>query len=309
MKKHNGLRAGLLLLVVAALRVLTVTGTDAAESRAVALHEDKPAVWVLHCLPPAEKAPVQPAAFSPEEAEGIAVGGRCSYTPKIADLLTAPCPVTPGEGPQVLIVHTHTSEAYTQTVGWTYAESDPLRTTQADRSVVQVGRELADALEAQGISCLHDESLNDFPDYNGAYGRSLGKVKDWLAQYPSIAVVLDVHRDAIADGNGEWLSENVGLNGEKCARVMLVVGTDEGGAEHPDWEDNLNFAVKVQAAVRRSYPALCKPIDLRRERFNQHLLPGSLLVEIGSAGNTLPEALTAAQAFGTALGAYLHGLM
>lgn len=310
MGKHTGLRAGILLMATAALlRGLSVGDHAAADRPLLPKLPAQPRVWVIHKLPPAREEPAPapaPVTFSAEEAPEI--GGACTYAVDKAALLTAPCPVALEDGPQVLILHTHTSEAYTQTAGWTYTESDPLRTTDGDASVVRVGREVAAALEEAGLEVLHDESLNDYPDYNSAYRTAREKTQKWLQDYPSIRVVLDIHRDAIADGSGGWTGEAVGLNGESCAKVMLVVGTDQGGGEHPHWQDNLNFAMKVQAAVSRSYPALCKPMDLRRERFNQQLLPGAMLVEIGSAGNTLPEALRAARAFGTALGGYLKTL-
>jgi stage II sporulation protein P len=82
---------------------------------------------------------------------------------------------------------------------------------------------------------------------------------------------------------------------------MLVVGTNQGGTHHPDWQENLSLALKTHALVERAEPGLCRNIDLRTERFNQHLSPGYLLVEVGSTGNTMPEALAAGGVFAEAL--------
>ena len=91
------------------------------------------------------------------------------------------------------------------------------------------------------------------------------------------------------------------LDGARCAQLMLVVGSDEGGLTHPDWKENLANALKLQALLNRIAPGLCRDIDLRTERFNQHETPGSLLVEFGCTGNTLAEALRSADYLAQAL--------
>lgn len=224
-------------------------------------------------------------------------------------LLTRPSALDfSGEGPKVLIVHTHSSEAYTQEAGWEYDESDPLRTENADRSIIRVGDEIASVLEAHGIETLHDTALNDYPTYNGAYARMETTIERYLAEYPSIRMVLDVHRDAAADADGEQVGFTAQVDGERCAQVMLVVGTDEGGLTHPDWEENLANALKLQAVLNRRCPGLCRNLDLRTERFNQHETPGSLLAEFGSTGNTLREAIRAGRHFAEGLAELIDGL-
>lgn len=242
-------------------------------------------------------------AFTAAEAANITIGGKCTYSVDKAALLTAENRLTPlSEAPAVLIVHTHTSEAYTQTAGWFYTETDPLRTSDPDQSVVRVGAEIADILEQNGIGVIHDTSMNDYPDYNGAYNRTLQKTQNWLNQYPSIQVVLDIHRDALENADGTPLRSTAVLpDGTTSAKLMLVVGTDQGGLSHPQWQSNLSWALKMQALLERSAPGICRNLDLRTERFNQHLSPQAMLVEVGSTGNTLPEALEAAQVFATAL--------
>lgn len=203
--------------------------------------------------------------------------------------------LTAGEGPQILILHTHGSEAYSQSDGNTYEESDPYRTTDCTRNVVQVGEVMATVFRAHGLRVVHDTTLYDYPAYNGAYDRSGAAVEQWLKQYPSIQVVLDVHRDALVSSDGQVYKLVSTEAGEKVAQVMLVVGTSGSGGEHPRWRDNLALGVALQQELIRGYASLARPIVLRNSRYNQQLLPGSLLVEVGGHGNTLTEAIAGAR--------------
>ncbi len=196
-----------------------------------------------------------------------------------------------GEGPQILIVHTHGSEAYSMTDGDTYEESDPYRTTDCSHNVVRVGEEMATVFRAYGFQVVHDTTLCDYPAYNGAYDRSKAVVEQWLAQYPTIKVVLDVHRDALVGSEGEIYKMVTTEAGQKVAQVMMVLGTDASGADHPRWKDNLAFALRLQKNLIRGYTSLARPTVLRRGRYNQHLSPGAILVEVGGHGNTLSEAI------------------
>ena len=196
-----------------------------------------------------------------------------------------------GDGPQILIVHTHGSEAYSMDDGDLYEPSDPYRTTDCTHNVVRVGEEMAQVFRAYGLQVIHDTTLCDYPAYNGAYGRSQAVVEQWLAQYPTIKVVLDVHRDALVGGGGEIYKMVSAEAGRKVAQVMIVLGTDAGGAGHPRWKDNMAFALKLQRNLVRGYTSLARPIVLRKSRYNQQLSPGSILVEVGGHGNTLSEAI------------------
>ena len=211
------------------------------------------------------------------------------------------------DGPTVLIVHTHTSEAYTMEAGWEYDENETARTQDTEYSVVRVGRVLAEGLEARGISVLHDTSFNDYPSYNGAYNSTLKKIQQWVEEYPTIQMVIDIHRDAGANADGTPVRHAVTLDGQETAQLMLVVGTDQGGLSHPNWQDNLSWALKLQAVLERWWPGLCRNLDLRTERFNQHMTPGSLLIEVGSSGNTLKEALAAAELLADGLADLIEG--
>ena len=268
---------------------------------------------------PAEPAePEEPLLFTdngvaaktlvPSGPEGYLVAGdvyisnRTDYEldPAIFDGTFAAA-LSPEEGPQVLILHTHGSEAYTMPPGQEYVPSSESRTLDKERNVVQVGRELTRALEAAGLTVLHDETLYDYPEYSGAYGRSLDAVNAYLAEYPTISFVLDVHRDAISDGDGTPYKVVSGVAGLNAAQMSFVIGTDGGGLEHPDWRENLKLAAAIQQRLTADYPTLMRHITVRNSRYNQHTTPGSLLVEMGAAGNSLDEALLSARLLGKAL--------
>ena len=320
------------------VRLLLATGVSAALDSAVGLAPkpeapDEPDVFLLEILepeaaqteppaqtelptasePPAEPEPDPadpPLVFSANEADAIGIVGACSYQPDKQALLTRPSALSlSDDGPAILIVHTHSSEAYTMEAGFEYPESDALRTLDERYSVIRVGDEIADILTEAGISVLHDTQPNDYPNYNGAYERMRQTIEGYLAEYPSIQMVLDIHRDAAEDADGNPVALTADVDGDACAELMLVVGTDEGGLSHPNWQENLANALKLQVLLNRSAPGLCRNLNLRTERFNQHETPGSLLVEVGASGNTLAEALRSARILGQALAVFLRGQM
>lgn len=198
------------------------------------------------------------------------------------------------KAPVILLMHTHGSEGY--------AGSSDGRTQDQSQSVIAVGDRLAQTLEARGYGVIHDKTLCDYPEYSGAYDRSREVIRENLAQYPSIVLVIDLHRDAVEDENGTPQRLLCTLDGAEAAQLMLVVGTDAGGLAHPAWRENLSLAAVLQARLARDCPGLMRPLNLRRERFNQDLAPLDLLVEVGASGNDLEEALRSAELLGRALG-------
>lgn len=199
------------------------------------------------------------------------------------------------QAPQVLIVHTHGSEAYTMPAGEEYTATGSFRTDDTSRSVVRVGDEIAAVLSSYGISVLHDRTLHDSPNYNGAYARSLASIEGYLEKYPSLSFVLDVHRDAVQDTSGQQY-KLISREEPHAAQVSLIMGSD-----HDRWQDNLRLAVAVAGRLAQSYPTLMRPITLRNYSYNQSVCPGSMLVEIGAAGNSLDEAIYAARLFAAGL--------
>lgn len=206
-----------------------------------------------------------------------------------------------GDGPQVLIYHTHSTEAYTPEGSDTYTPSGDYRTRDNNQNVVRVGTELAKVLESRGIEVVHITDIFDDPAYNGSYGRSLTAAEQMLEQYPDIQVTIDLHRDAILTDDGQQYRVATTLDGQEVAQLMLVIGTDASGLSHPNWKNNMNFAVNLQADLNGAYPNLMRDVNLRAQRFNTHLRSGSILLECGSSGNTLAEAIRGVKLFGNVL--------
>jgi stage II sporulation protein P len=161
--------------------------------------------------------------------------------------------------------------------------------------MISIGKHLAQCLEKQGVSVIHDTTVHDYPSYNDAYKLSRQTVQRYLEQYPTISLVLDIHRDAYEDSDGNQLSSTVSIDGVTASKLMIVAGTNGYDEGHPDWRENLSVAVKLHAVLEKSYPGLCRSLAIRSSAFNQDLSPGSLLIEVGTAGDTRQQALAAAE--------------
>lgn len=188
----------------------------------------------------------------------------------------------------VLIFHTHTCESYTPSENFNYQQTGTYRTTDLNYSVARVGTELTKQLNSYGYQVVHDTTYHDYPAYNGSYGRSLTTVENLLKENPNTDVVIDLHRDAIGDYT---YAPTVQIGEEQAAQLMFVIGTDGGGLEHPNWNQNLKFAVKIQEKANELYPGLFKPIILRNSRYNQHLSKAACIIEVGATGNTMEQCL------------------
>jgi stage II sporulation protein P len=201
--------------------------------------------------------------------------------------------------PQVLIYHTHTTEAF---LGDTRSQ-DP------SKSVVAVGDQIANQLKAAGINVYHDTTLHDYPSYNGSYDRSKVTMQNDLKKYPGIQVTLDIHRDAMGTSDGTRIKPTTVINGKKAAQIMIISGCDDTGSlGFPNWEYNLRFAVRLQQSLSNLYPGLARPLDFCDRKYNENLTKGSLLVEFGTEVNTLDEATYSGELFGKALASVLGNL-
>ena len=211
--------------------------------------------------------------------------------------------------PQVLIYHTHTTEAYLLQEATSVPAGSESRSTDATRSVVMVGNAIAAQLKAVGIGVVHDTTIHDSPAYNGSYNRSKQTMTKNLKQSPSIQVTLDIHRDSMTASNGTRYKPTAVINGKKAAQVMILSGCDDDGTlGFPDWEYNLRLGVRVQKQLSDLYPGLARPLNFCPRQYNLNMTKGSLLVEVGTEVNTLDEAVYSGELFGAALAKTLLGL-
>lgn len=206
-----------------------------------------------------------------------------------------------GNGPHVLIIHTHGSESYLPQGKDTYTLTDVERTEDKKYNVISVGDELEKTLKENGVSVVHDRNIYDSPTYNGSYNRALAAIGEGLKKNPSIKVVIDVHRDAMTSADGVKYRTVAEVDGKRVAQMMLVMSTGESGLPHPDWAENLKLAVKLQNAMATKYPGIMRPVNLRKERFNMHATKGSMLVEVGTSANSLSEAKESVKLLGKEL--------
>lgn len=236
-------------------------------------------------------------------SEGIFLKNKTEYDINVDELLASPLSLDTGG--RVLIIHTHGSEAYTPDGDDIYKPTDPSRTEDTNYNVVRVGDELEKILTDRGVSVIHDRALYDYPTYTGSYNRSYDAICAYQEQYPDISVVIDLHRDALESADGTVYKTVADIGGVPCAQVMLIVGTSFSGLEHPQWRENLKFALRLQTEMVTEYPSLARPLSISEYRYNQHATTGSLIAEIGCNGNTLQEALCAVRYFGECLAAVL----
>ena len=203
---------------------------------------------------------------------------------------TFPAKLGDSTQPQVLIIHTHGSEAYTMPAGEEYTPSGSYRTADTEKNMIRVGDEIAAVLSQYGISVLHDRQIHD-SDYNSAYGKSRSSAAAYLEKYPSISFILDIHRDAVEDAQHRQY-KLISQEDPNAAQISFVMGSN-----HDGWQENLKLAAAVAEAIKTDYPTVMRPITLRNSNYNQHKSPGSMLVEVGAAGNSLEEALNSARIF------------
>ena len=294
--------AAFLAAPVPAAQTLLHLGQQAVESRAAEPSAES-AVEAASVPPEQETAaPVQTGveqyfvALQPDEARP-ADAGAVTEQQFGQGMYFSPLPFAiekDSAAPQVLIMHTHATEDYRLSAGLWFTPGDGARSTDRSINMCAVGRVMADTLNAAGICTLHDETLNDYPSYTGSYANSRAVVQQYLAQYPSIKVVLDVHRDAIERENGTRCAPVCTIDGRQAAQVMIICGCDNGtSVQLPAWRQNLRFAAAWERSMEAKYPGLTRPVLFSYRFYNQDLTTGSLLIEIGGHGNNLNEALYA----------------
>ena len=220
--------------------------------------------------------------------KGMKVSNATEYSVDAAYSATQPLSFSLDQnGAQVLIMHTHTTESVAEE---NYIQGAPDRNLDETKNISAVGAAMARVFAENGVLAIHDKTVHDYPSYNGAYQSAAATINKNLKENPGIKVVLDVHRDGITREDGTKVKLATEIDGKSCAQIMLVVGTNVN-LEHNNWQENFKFASKIQAKAIEMFPSMMRPIDLRQERFNEQLTLGSLIVEVGSNGNTMEEAI------------------
>lgn len=257
--------------------------------------------------------PEVPPGVFPIVRTTISMGsGLINATDYSADLSVAAstAPLAPSaDGPRVLVVHTHATESFfepetspvqcivtgqsPEVFGY-YEEGLSPRSRDCEKNMVAVGRVFCRRLESVGIETVHCETLHDL-DYSQAYANSLASIERYLEEYPSIRYVLDLHRDSLVRADGTKLKPTCTIDGEEVAQVMLVVGAGSQDLAQPSWKQNLAFCARFQSCLQEIAPDFARPVYLRYGRFNQHLGERTMLLEVGSCGNTLQEASRSAE--------------
>ena len=203
--------------------------------------------------------------------------------------------------PTVLIVHTHTTECFQPSAEDWYDASRPTRTRDNTQNMVAVGNALADALAKNGVIAVHDCTVHDYPAYSGAYDRSEDTIRAALEKYPSIKIVIDLHRDAIETSDGTRIAPVTEINGRNAAQFMIIAGCDDGRFNMPNYMENFRLACLIQNTAEDMYAGLARPVLFDYRNYNQHITNGSLLIEVGSHGNSLDEAVYTGELLGNVL--------
>ncbi len=235
---------------------------------------------------------------------GVHVSNRTGLSVDIEEYLQQGLPFQMQDTtqPQVLIVHTHATESYTEGDYGYYLKSASTRSTDNTKNTVAVGEVMAKTLNRAGIVTINDTTQHDYPNYTGGYVRSAQTIEEYLAKYPSIQVVLDVHRDAIAKDDNTKIKPTAEIKGKKAAQVMILAGCETDSVEDfPNWEENFRFCLQLQRQLESDYPNLARPLSFKACKYNFDLLSGSILLEMGTDANTLEEAKYSAELVALAL--------
>lgn len=233
--------------------------------------------------------------------DGVYVQNMSGLSYDLSSMLADPVTIKKNDSqdqPTVMILHTHASEAYVDQTG--------ARSEDTDDNIVHIGDVLTEVLQQNGIGVVHCRTIIDSPSYNQSYNRALDIIEAQMEKTSSIKMVIDLHRDSMITSSGTEYKVVSEIDGQTCAQLMFVMGTNAGGLTHPNWKQNLNFAANLQKSILQEYPTLMRPINLRKQRFNEHVTTGSMILECGTSANTMEEAEIAIRAFGKKLAEMLN---
>jgi len=204
------------------------------------------------------------------------------------------------EQPSVLIYHTHTCESFLP-YDDNFDEDYPLRSEDPALNMTAVGDAICESLANRGISSVHDCTVYDSPMFTGAYYRSAEGMTEILEKYPSIRIVLDIHRDGIINEDGSLVAPVAEIDGRNAAQFMIISGCDDGEMGMPDYMENFKLACLLQNCSENAYPDLARALLFDYRNYNQSLSTGALLIEVGSHGNSLDEAVYTGELLGNVI--------
>lgn len=281
---------------IAAFLIYLETGRDVRFSPSLEVFFPRFVESPAPAVPDATEPPLP--SFSGEET--VELYYACKVSPDVGQLLSRPLSWDlTGEDPTVLILHTHSTESYTRQ-GEPYVETSRWRTLDEGYNMLSIGQRVGQLLSEAGIGVVQDRALHDYPSYNGSYVHARSSIREYLEEYPSIRLILDLHRDA--SGGSDQLRTLATVDGVSAAQLMVVLGTN-----HEAYEENLSLGLKLHVQLERLSPGITRPLQLRGQRFNQDLCPGALLIEVGAAGNSHTEAMAAAEQLAKAIIALAKG--
>lgn len=226
----------------------------------------------------------------------------------IKQLLEEPLNFTIKKGaePCILILHTHATESFLDTARDYYTDSDKARSTDNSVNMVALGEIVASKLTSAGYGVIHDKTLHDYPSYNESYSRAAKTITEYLKKYPSIKIVIDMHRDAISSSDTDKVKVTSQINGKKAAQIMIVMGSQSGTVKNfPNWRENLKLAIRLQEKLEGMYPTLARSLSLMPRNYNESLSTGSMLIETGTDANSLEEVKYSAELLSNSLCALL----
>ncbi len=251
---------------------------------------------------PEGHVPIIPMDLSLSAYGSQYINNSTGYRPNVAALLEmdlgggGAVPMNNRPTVEVLIIHTHGTESYQSDGAISVPKGDEdARSTDTEKNVVAIGKTVSDILNKNGIGTVHCTVMHDSLQYKDSYARAEETIRRYLAEYPTIKLVIDIHRDSIIRSSGEMVKPVAELDGKSAAQLMCVVGSEWEGSAYPNWERNLSLALKLRENLNQKCENICRPVFLKSHTYNQEIAPYSLLIEVGADGNSLTEAQRSAE--------------
>ena len=245
------------------------------------------AVVAVLLMTRAQKTQSTLAAVTPEPAEtSLALDTENEHTDPAVVTRVSSQALPLSNGKRVLIYHTHTHEAYQMTDQEAYTPLENWRTDDSSHNIVRVGDELTAELEKRGFEVVHDVTDFEQDDLSTSYSRSLEALLQRTDE--DYDLIIDLHRDAYVEGAQLTCS----YAGRKSANLMVLIGKGDSFQEKPHFQENYALACALTEKINGLCPGLGREVMVKTGRYNQHFSDHSLLIEVGSNGNTLEEALS-----------------